>query len=92
MLQNFVYLNLCHLIKKFDALNFFLTKWQLLELEIFSLSASSYGSKFNSRAVEIPCPTCPTWSHFLQDKLKISIYLSKYKCIKMTKFCISYFD
>ena len=34
-------------------------------------------------AVEIPCPTCPTWSHFIQDKLKISIYLSldKYKCI-----------
>ena len=28
------------------------------------------------RAVEIPCPTCPTWSHFIQDKLKISIYLS----------------
>ena len=36
-----------------------------------------------TRAVEIPCPTCPTWSHFIQDKLKISIYLSldKYKCI-----------
>ena len=28
------------------------------------------------RAVEIPCPTCPTWSHFIQDKSKISIYLS----------------
>ena len=27
-------------------------------------------------AEEIPCPTCPTWSHFIQDKLKISIYLS----------------
>ena len=28
--------------------------------------------------------TSPTWSHFIQDKLKISIYLSldKYKCIK----------
>ena len=24
------------------------------------------------RAVEIPCPTCPTWSHFIQDKLEIS--------------------
>ena len=26
--------------------------------------------------------TCPTWSHFIQDKLEISIYLSldKYKC------------
>ena len=46
------------------------------------------------RAVEIPCPTCPTWSHFIQDKLKIYIYLSldKYKCIKLIQFCISYFD
>ena len=26
-------------------------------------------------AVEIPCPNCPTWSNFIQDKLKISIYL-----------------
>ena len=35
--------------------------------------------------MEIPCLTCPTWSHFIQDKLKISIYLSldKYKCIKL---------
>ena len=34
-----------------------------------------------TRAVEIPCPTCPTWSHFIKDKLNISIYLSldKYK-------------
>ena len=41
--------------------------------------------------MEIPCPT---WSHFNQDKLKISIYLSldKYKCIKLIQFCISYFD
>ena len=33
--------------------------------------------------MEIPCPTCPTWSHFIQDKLKISICLSldKFKCI-----------
>ena len=31
------------------------------------------------RAVEIPCPTCPTRSHFIQDKSKISIYLSMYK-------------
>ena len=46
------------------------------------------------RTVEIPCPTCPTWSHFIQDKLKISIYLSldKYKCIKLTQFCTLYFD
>ena len=33
--------------------------------------------------MEIPCPTCPTWSHFIPDKLKIYIYLSldKYKCL-----------
>ena len=29
-----------------------------------------------TRAVEIPFPICPTWSHFIQDKLEISIYLS----------------
>ena len=47
----------------------------------------------NFRAVEISCMTCPTWSNFIQDKLKISIYLSldKYKCIKLIKFCISVF-
>ena len=33
-------------------------------------------SVLNSRAIEIPCPTCPTWSHFIQDKLKIPINLS----------------
>ena len=38
------------------------------------------------RAVEIPCPTCPTWSHFIQDKLKISMYLSLDKC----KICINF--
>ena len=38
-----------------------------------------------SRAVEIPCPTCPTWSHFIQDKLKISLYLS----LDKHKICIS---
>ena len=31
------------------------------------------GQTLLTRAVEIPCPTCPTWSHFIQDKLKISI-------------------
>ena len=38
-----------------------------------------------TRAVEIPCPTCTTWSRFIQDKLKISIYLSldKYKMYKV---------
>ena len=33
-------------------------------------------SKLSSKAAEIPCPTCPTRSHFIQDKSKISIYLS----------------
>ena len=32
--------------------------------------------KVKVRAVEIRCPTCPTRSHFIQDKQKISIYLS----------------
>ena len=27
------------------------------------------------RAVEIPCPTCLTWSHSIQDMLEFSIYL-----------------
>ena len=33
------------------------------------------------KITEIPGPTCPTRSHFIQDKLKIPIYLSldKYK-------------
>ena len=36
--------------------------------------------------------SCPTWPHFIQDKLKISIYLSlgKYKCIKLS-YTILYF-
>ena len=34
--------------------------------------------------MEIPCPTCPTWSHVIQDKLKFSTYLSLDKC----KMCI----
>ena len=45
-------------------------------------------ANISTRAVEIPCPTCPTWSHFVQDKLKISIYLSLDKCgvcIKLIK-------
>ena len=47
------------------------------------------------RAVEIPCPTCPTWSHFIQDKLKISIYLSLDKCkicYKVNKILYFIFD
>ena len=33
------------------------------------------------QGVEIPCPTCLTWSHLIQDKSEIYIYLSldKYK-------------
>ena len=51
----------------------------------------------NGRAVEIPCPTCPTCSHFIQDKFKISIYLSLDKCkicYKVNKILyeISYLD
>ena len=49
------------------------------------------------RVVEIPCPTCLTWSHFIQDKLKISIYLSldKYKCnneILYIIFLVNYYE
>ena len=29
------------------------------------------------KGVEIPCPTCLSWSHFIQDNLKIPIYLYK---------------
>ena len=52
------------------------------------------GKNIITRAVEIPCPTCPTWSHFIKDKLKISsnVSLDKYKCIKLIQICISYFD
>ena len=42
--------------------------------------------KYKDRGVEILCPTCPTWSHFIQDKLEISIYLSR-----DNKFTILYF-
>ena len=35
------------------------------------------------RAVEIPCLTCPTWSHFIQDKLKI--YLLVLGLVQMYK-------
>ena len=35
-------MNIC--LKKSDGLKLFLTKWQILELSIFSLSVSSYGS------------------------------------------------
>ena len=33
-------------------------------------------SPMTARVFEILCPTCPTWSHFTQDKLEISINLS----------------
>ena len=46
-----------------------------------------------NRAVEIPSMTCPVWSHFRQNKIEISIYLSldKYKYIVNT-ILYSYFD
>ena len=31
------------------------------------------------RAMEIPCLTCPTWSNFIQDKLKILGQVQMYK-------------
>ena len=47
----------------------------------------SFGQVKFSKDKYILAFTCPTWSHFIQDKLKISIYLSldKYKCIKLIK-------
>ena len=45
--------------------------------------------------MEIPYPTCPTWSRFIQDKLKISIYLSLDKCkicIKFINYLINYYE
>ena len=35
-----------------------------------------------NRAVEILPPTCPFWSHSIQDKLEIYIYLSLDKNIE----------
>ena len=58
---------------------------------IYAKSLQSHCSSYTQcRAVEIPCPTCPTWSHFIQDKLKISMYLSldKYKL----KMLINYYE
>ena len=34
-----------------------------------------------SRGVEIPCQTCPTWSHFFQDKLEILFTCPWTKCL-----------
>ena len=65
--------------------------WNEKIRRVYSYLAMDYLVEHNHfvkiRAVEIPCLTCPTWSYFIQDKLKISIYLSldKYKCIKLIK-------
>ena len=42
-------------------------------------------NSLGARAVEISCLTCPTWAHFIQDKLEISTYssLDKFKCKKV---------
>ena len=36
--------------------------------------------------MEIPCPACPTWSHFIQDKLEISIYFVLGQVFKFIQF------
>ena len=68
-------------------------QWDAVETDPDQMKGEFHGYKV-CRAVEIPCPTCPTISHFIQDKLKISINLSldTYKCFKLIQFCISYFD
>ena len=44
----------------------------LKAMDVDSDSDADYPFEFDMiRAVEIPCPTCLTWSHFTQDKLKI---------------------
>ena len=55
--------------------------------------------KSNSSGVEIPCLTCPTWSHFIQDNLKNYIYLSRDKkpadlnlhCFQLSLYLVSYY-
>ena len=93
-----VWLFLCFFKFVFTSLVHIIT-WQPIGKYWWNFINSLYMLIFKKsshiRAVEIPCPTCPTWSHFIQDKLKFSIYLSldKYKIwIKLMKFCISYFD
>ena len=43
-------------------------------------------------AVEISLPHCPTWSHFIKDKLKISIYLSLKKVNTILYFIFYSYD
>ena len=57
-------------------------------LQPSAMKRETADSDLVSRAVEIPCPACPTWSHFIQDKLKISLYLSLNKC----KICIKFIN
>ena len=58
--------------------------WTKYKFKNFKMAAQRKENKILVRDVEIPCLTCPTWSHFIQDKLKISIYLALDKC----KICI----
>ena len=69
----------------FHSLESTIAKLMTYEAELPGLSRP--GQKPKSRAVEIPCHTSPTWSHFIQDKLKISINLTldKNKYIKLKK-------
>ena len=76
----------------------FVDDYTVRVIDVFAMPQSGTVSNLTlcqmGRAVEIPCPTCPTWSHFIQDKLKISNYLSldNYKSLKLIQFCVSYFD
>ena len=54
-----------------------------INLRVRFRSNNGFAYNLLNRAVEMPCPTCPTWSHFIQDKLKISIYLSLDKYTKV---------
>ena len=56
-----------------------------INLRVRFRSNNGFAYNLLNRAVEMPCPTCPTWSHFIQDKLKISIYLSLDKYTKVNQ-------
>ena len=60
----------CCVVLIMQTLNYTI-QWQPLFTHLWPHSQcwSTETSKF-SRAVEIPCPTCTTWSHFIQDKSK----------------------
>ena len=59
---------------QFDDPNVIFLEGVMTKSKCFKLKP--FATVILSRAVEIPCPTCPTRSHFIQDKSKISIYLS----------------